>query len=416
MKKKITAVLLTLCMVLSLLPLSALAAAWKVTLNGQEVTLTENEDGSITSEPDQSSYYTFKKVQDQDVFQYYTFEGVYIGQLTGTPVVVEQECTCDTKCDPSSPNPDCPVCSAQDADVDAVCKGAETAVEEDTVTVTAPVEEGKVETEVTVTDEQAGDMVSAAAEGVVTVKVETAGDTDVNEMAVTLPKNLLDEAKKTDNSVSAVRVDTEVAVVDLPVAALETTANVTLTMTRVTAGATVLGGVSLDLSANGSAVSTFDVPVFVSINVEVSAATNPMVAYLNGGRYFHVRQWRGGEGSFDFLTRHFSDFVVVDGDAVKLEANEMQNTGSGRNHVYAIEADEALVAAVKASDGSLNYMSVGPLAEEMQEKTVNAAVNAPDSELDNICAVIGEVTLNGDGTPDIEDAVRIAADFADEIL
>ena len=105
MKKKLVSIILTLAMVLTMLPLSALAASWTVDINGAEVTLTENDDGSITSEPDQSQYYTFKKVADQDVFDYYTFEGVYVGQLTGTPVTVkEDKCTCETKCDPSNPD------------------------------------------------------------------------------------------------------------------------------------------------------------------------------------------------------------------------------------------------------------------------------------------------------------------------
>ncbi len=413
MKKKITAVLLTLCMVLSLLPLSALAAAWKVTLNGQEVTLTvDDSTGAVTSEPDQGQYYTFKKVQDQDVFHYYTLDNVYVGQLTGTPVTVEKECACDTKCEAGKPNQNCPVCSAADADLDTVCKGTVSSIEGSTVTATVPVENGKAEASFDVDEKEASSMVSSAADGAVTVEVTT---TNATEVKVNLPKALLDEAKKTTNSVTTVEVKTEVAAVALPVAAFKSTQNVALTVTKVTASATVLGGVSLDLSANGSAVSTFDVPVAVTVKVSTTAA-KPVVAYLNGGRYFHVRQSAPSAGAFTFFTRHFSDFVVVDGGAVKLEANTMQNTGSGRDHVYAIEADESLITALKASDGSLNYISTKPLAEEMQEKTVDAGVNAPDSEIDNICAIIGKMTLNGDGTPNIEDAVRIAADFVDDIL
>lgn len=413
MKKKITAVLLTLCMVLSLLPLSALAAAWKVTLNGQEVTLTvDDSTGAVTSEPDQSQYYTFKKVQDQDVFHYYTLGDVYVGQLTGTPVTVEKECACNTKCEAGKPNQDCPVCSAAGADLDTVCKGTVSSIEGSTVTAEPTVENGKAEASFDVNGTQASKMVASAADGAVTVEVTT---TNATEVKVNLPKALLDEAKKTTNSVTTVEVKTEVAAVALPVAAFKSTQNVALTVTKVTASATVLGGVSLDLSANGSAVSTFDVPVAVTVKVTTTAA-KPMVAYLNGGRYFHVRQSAPSAGAFTFFTRHFSDFVVVDSGAVKLEANTMQNTGSGRNHVYAIEADEAIVAAVKASDGSLMYMSVGPLAKKMQDTTVNAPVNAPHSEIHNICAVIGEMTTNSDGTPNIEDAVRIAADFVDDIL
>ena len=203
-------------------------------------------------------------------------------------------------------------------------------------------------------------------------------------------------------------VDTEVAAVTLPLAVLTGTDNVTLTMTKVESSAGVLGGVSLNLSAG----STFAAPVAVSIKVETQVES-PVVAYSSGGKLFRVRQNPVHNGEFCFFTRHFSDFVVVDAGTAALEANDMENTGSGRDHVYAIEADEALIAAVKASDGSLNYMAVGPVADEMLDSTVNARVNAPDSEIDNIAAVAGEVTLNSDGTPVTADAIRVDPAFSD---
>ena len=401
MKKKITAILLTLCMVIGLLPLSALAAAWKVTLNGQEITLNvDDTTGAVTSEPDQSQYYTFTKLEGQDKFEYYTTDNVYCGQLAGTPVTLEPECTCTTKCESGKPNSECPVCSAEGADLEKDCLGAVVTVEGSTTTVEVAADaSGKVEAVVELTDENVS----------VTVAVKTPADSsaDVKEMAVTLPKNLLDAAKQS-SKVSSLVVDTEVAAVTLPLAVLTGTDNVTLTMTKVESSAGVLGGVSLNLSAG----STFAAPVAVSIKVETQVES-PVVAYSSGGKLVRVRQNPVHNGEFCFFTRHFSDFVVVDAGTAALEANDMENTGSGRDHVYAIEADEALIAAVKASDGSLNYMAVGPVADEMLDSTVNARVNAPDSEIDNIAAVAGEVTLNSDGTPVTADAIRVDPAFSD---
>lgn len=408
MKKKLVSIILTLAMVLTMLPLSALAASWTVNLNGSTVTLTENDDGSITSDPDQSQYYTFKKVADQDVFHYYTFENVYVGQLTGTPVTVEDECTCETKCDPSNPDTDCPVCK-KDA---SKCEGTALEVSGDTVTATAPVDEdGKVDANVNVSSEQAATMVGNATNGTVKVEVEVTGSAaGVKEVNVVLSTDLI-TAVKGASAVTTVEVTTTIATVALPASSLSTSNN-TLTVKAATTNATVLGGVSLTLGS----MTEFSAPVTVTVNV-TTTVTNPLVAYLNNGRYFRVRQNPADSGAFTFFTRHFSDFVVVDGDATVPEAIEMENTGSGRNHVYAIEADEALVAAVKASDGTLNYMSVGPVAEEMLDNTVNARVNAPDAEIDNVCAIIGEMNLNGDGTPNItdEDTVSVDPNFG-EIL
>lgn len=384
---------------IGLLPLSALAASWTVMLNNQQITLTEDESGNITSEPDQSQYYTFAKVEGQDKFTYYTLDGVYGGELTGTPVAApEPECTCKTKCTAGSIDQKCLVCSAQGADLDKVCEGA--TVSGSTVTASATVDStGAADVTVSVTGDQASQMVGSASNGAVEVNVET---TSAAKVAVTLPKELLDAAKTASN-VSTVKVTTEIAVVDLPAAALTQTAGVKLTVTKVTAAAAVLGGVSLELST----ASSFDIPVAVTINV-TTQVKNPVVAYSRDGRLFRVRQDAPSAGAFKFFTRHFSDFVVVDSDSANLEANAMTNTGSGRDHVYAIEADETLVAAVKASDGTFNYMAVGPMASEMADKTVNARVNAPDAEIDNICAVIGEVEIDSaTGAVSLADASKV---------
>lgn len=411
MKKKLVSIILTLAMALSMLPLSALAASWTATLGGSQITLTENEDGSITADGDNAQYYTFSKVADgdADTFKYYEIATGVEGTVTGTPVTVEEECTCETKCDPASPNAGCPICSAEGADIETDCLGTASEVDGDTVTAEAEVgSDGKAEANVTVTEQEAAGMVEAAVDGVLKVEVTTE---QAEEVTVNLPEELVGAATA-KNAITTVKVTTEIATVDLPVSAL-TEATASLTVSKVGATTTVLGGVSLSLDS----ASEFETPVAVTIKVEVSIK-NPVVAYMDAGRFFRVRQNPADRGAFTFFTRHFSDFVVVDGDAAALESVEMEDIGSGRNHVYAIEADEALVAAVKASDGSLNYVSVGPVADEMMDKTVNARVNAPDAEIDNVCAIVGEMKLNADGSvadDAFENAMRVDSSFG-EIL
>lgn len=74
MKKKILAVLLTLCMVLGLLPLSAMAETWSVKLDA-ETTVKLKKDGEsykVTgSDADRYKYYSFAK--DSDGKFYYTY-------------------------------------------------------------------------------------------------------------------------------------------------------------------------------------------------------------------------------------------------------------------------------------------------------------------------------------------------------
>lgn len=92
MKKKITAVLLTLCLVLGLLPLSAMAATWKVKVDGKDVTVTKTGN-SVTvtdNETDLNKYYTFTRVEvsdknDTDITLYYTMKIASKGYKVGDP-------------------------------------------------------------------------------------------------------------------------------------------------------------------------------------------------------------------------------------------------------------------------------------------------------------------------------------------
>ncbi len=382
MKKKITAILLTLCMALSLLPLSALAAAWKVTLNGKEITLNvDDSSGAVTcDDQDANQYYTFKKVQDQDTFQYYTLQGVYCGELTGTPVVLEDECICDTKCTADDVNQDCPVCSAEGAVLDDVCKGTASEVQGDTVTAEAPVENGKAEATVEVSQEQAAGMVEAADDGAVKVKVET---TNATTVAVTLPEALITAAKNAE-SVTTVEITTEIATVALPAADLSTSVK-TLTVTKMTATTTVKAGVSLTL---GGKTGNFSAPVAVTLKVESSVTTgmkNPCVAYQKGSIWERVNSFFK-DGAFTFHTRHFSDFAVMESSASKPQAIAAQTSGE---YTLPVEANESLVALIEAKSGKA-YIASNATADAPEDDLRSATVSAPAADTDNVWVVIGK--------------------------
>lgn len=81
MKKRLAAVLLTLCMVIGALPLAALAATYEGTdAQGNKVTITTDDaTGKVTNvDGDSNTYYQYDDVLigDTDVFNYYTLEGV----------------------------------------------------------------------------------------------------------------------------------------------------------------------------------------------------------------------------------------------------------------------------------------------------------------------------------------------------
>ena len=81
MKKRIAAVLLTLCMVIGALPLAALAATYEGTdAQGNKVTITTDDaTGKVTKvDGDTNTYYQYDDVLtgDTDIFHYYTYDGV----------------------------------------------------------------------------------------------------------------------------------------------------------------------------------------------------------------------------------------------------------------------------------------------------------------------------------------------------
>ena len=93
MRKRIAAIFLSICMIVSLLPVSALAVDDPID-NGLETVVPTSPSG----------------------------EGEGAGEVTETTPHAPSECTCATKCTEGATDADCPVCSAEGADLSA-CTG-----------------------------------------------------------------------------------------------------------------------------------------------------------------------------------------------------------------------------------------------------------------------------------------------------
>lgn len=268
--------------------------------------------------------------------------------------------------------------------------GTELTVDGDTATATAPVDEdGKVEANVNVSSEQATTMVNNATNGTVKVEVEVTDDeADVKEVNVVLSTDLI-TAVKGASAVTTVEVTTTIATVALPADSLSTTDNILTVKAPATTDSAVLGDVSLTLGN----VTEFSTPVTVTVNVNVTTAENPMVAFLkSAGQYIRMRQSKSGD-AFTFRTRHFSDFVVVDGALT--EADTMEDIGENGYHAYKVEQDETVVAAIQNSDGTLNYLRMGATASKPgDELRTTPEFDFNDDLIFNVVAVIGAANKN----------------------
>jgi len=478
MKKKLLSIVLTVAMVLTMLPLSALAASWTATLNGKEITLTEDAEGNITAEGDGAQYYTFTKVDaEQDKFNYYEIATGATGQLTGTPAAdpqgqaaapviapdskvveiaenqneatVNVTITCATAGakiyytkgttydDTEDPTPengteysaafDVTVAAGTSVTIKAIAvkdgmEDSEIAaatytapgVEGPTATVDAKEESGKITVDTsTITAQDASDMAEAAAkdnDGIVEIKVAEGVLTEENivdkQVDVKLPKDLISAVQ--DNAYS-IRVQLTGSVgVLMPAKNLDNKADATLNVTTTSSGVTLtLGGQGQD----------FDAPVFVDIKVSVKLPANPVVAWKDTNNKFWRERvvYSGEDGCFSFVTRHFSDFEVM--DAEQASAKELKREGEGRIHNYKVETDESLVVALKTGEKEpLDYIASGAITEEGEiwEKMRSAPINAPESRIENICVIVGQMQLNSDGTVKIgqEDIYRVDPNIA----
>ena len=446
MKKKLTAVFLTLCMVLGMLPMSVLAG-WKLDGAGEDVTFQDVDGNSYYKlvEIDNNKYYVLASVTEDHTKPIVLYNdlgqtasgktltwvedagkfAVTITQGEGTTLTVEDAdgnavatnsevakgtvLTVTVEATEGYEDPKVTVNDVEKELTDGSCtvtvneattivssasKVVSADVTGDTASVEAePDQTGKVEVSVTVTTEQVNTMVENASNGSVTVEVTSAAAT-TTEVAVTLPKTLLDEVKKATNTVAQVEVRTEVATVSLPVSAFTTTVNVTFTASKETSApaASTLGSVKLELKLDSSAVTNFNSPVAV----DVTPSTEPTSAQLqsHGVAYKHGNIWERvnsfydrTKNAFTFHTRHFSEFAIMDASVSQPTSITAQTTGE---YDLDIEANETLYALIDAKSGKA-YIASGATADTPADTLRKASVGAPVADTENVYVVVGGV-------------------------
>lgn len=272
MKKKITAAALALCLVLGLLPLSALAAQYKGTLNGSEISIgVDDTTGQVTLPADLAAHYTaspnkltidtatgkFPKTQEFALH----YDGSPTG-LTISGILVEEpaaqtftvtfaagdhgtgEKAAETLTVPegaSSVEYTLPEATGFTPETgytfagwlvgsDTTAKAAGTKITVSaSVTLTAQWEaEGKKVETVTLTPDKDGNVTVNADDVTVGTETETvvldAGEKD--SAAVTIPSALVSKVTAGDANVQHVEVQTSAAVAEVPVAVLPKTGDV----------------------------------------------------------------------------------------------------------------------------------------------------------------------------------------------
>ena len=370
MKKKLTAALLTLCMVISLLPLSALAASWTAKLGGEAVTVTEDENGEITvtrdsDKQDLSQYYTFEKVTQGtvDTFKYYSLDGVHTGTLTDVVAVEEA--------------------------------AGETTVEGDTATTEVTIEEGTVPSIAPEIDDE--DLSGLVGNETVSLEVslKDAGGNAVDNVAkVTyeVPNNLITEAVKDTTAAKEVAISLPVSgfKVTLPVTVIkdDLKSQVKLTITASSNG--------IDIKLENGELKDAKEPVSVEFTApQNTAAATHTVAYKNGNVFERLRSGFNA-GKAWFKTRHFSEFVVVEKGTAVPAALDVKQAGTA--YTFSYESDEGVIYTLKDSDGTYTYTfdkSNAP-GGALNEKTIDSSKG-----VGSIYTVFGEMPNKGaDGTVD----------------
>lgn len=396
MKKKLTAVLLTLCLVLGLLPMSALAV-W-TTDDGAEVEIT---DGKVTI--DGTEYTVLAPVadpQDGDTVDYYSF---YNNQYTKVGTLTWK------------------------ADAEVV------------VNVTATVgADGVASAEVTSNAiDQAiknaasvDDLASADA-----VKIAVTVDESATGLKVTLPA---EAASKLAEANVAVNVTSDVGGVELPAEVVsDFTGAVELTMapTEITGAAegsdaaklaAAEGSVALDLSltVGGTAVSTFARNVTVSVKATLTASSaNPIIVYYVDGDNItvvaSVSELTGGMLSWP--TGHFSTWAYMNRDKaeeaglsvvvpeptpnVPVEAfPTITNEGLGKAYTFTAAASDSVIYQVVGADGAVKSLV-------LTSGGTSYKVSAKDGE--NVLAYVGTgFALSADKTHFTYDSISAAYDSA----
>lgn len=390
MKKKITAAALALCLVLGLLPMSALAARYTGTLNGAEITLdVDDTTGKVTLpsglaghysvSPDTLEVGSFPKSQEFTLTHYgevpgtITVQGTLVEAPAGETFTVsfsagdhasgaKERVSLTVPQGESSVKYTLPNAEGFTPESGYVFAGwlAESGQE-----VLAAGTEISVSADITLTAQWTRDETVLVAkpsvsDGAATIEtldvtaktqaviLELQGDT-ASGATVTIRAAVV--AKVRQNDVKTVEVKSTLATVTVPVGALPGSGDAALKVeaAQKAPGApgtvTVSKAVSVTLTGVTSAAA-LDTPI--RITLAVSAPENFVPAYWNAARNAYVRA-RGSiqNGQATFLTRHLTDFAVVS----EAEPETLEVTGSGRSASAKVEPGETGLFVFEVRDG-----------------------------------------------------------------
>lgn len=291
MKKKITAAALALCLVLGLLPMSVLAAQYKGTLNGKEITINvDDTTGAVTLPDDLAAHYTaspekltvgsFPKTQDFALH----YNGAPTGlTISGTLVETEGD-TVET------------VTPEVDADGNATVEAKDVNITENTETVILDLS-SKDDAAVTIKS----DLVTAvAASNVQHVEVQTS--IAVAEVPVDVLSKATGDAK------------VEVKAEAKPETKLP--ADTDAVVRKSVAGAKA---VTVTVTANGQSLlpkktSYADTDPAISIAIKgLKSGSTYVVLCISDGALSSFGRFEKIAGTMiDFKSRHLSDFIAVE--------------------------------------------------------------------------------------------------------
>lgn len=428
MKKKL-AMLLALCLTLGILPLSALAAQYKGTLNGKEITIDVNDEtGAVTLPSDLTAYYsvspetltvgTFPASQEFTLTAYYgespktvTVTGLLVTEpaaktftvsfaagehASGTKDSVTLTVPAgETEAEYTLPNAEGFTPESGyvftgwlvGSEKDAKEAGTKITVNADvTLTATWAVDETILVAKPSVSNGAAtvdSLDVTAKTEAVI---LDLQGNT-ANGAAVTIKTDIV--AKVQGNGVKTVEVKTALASVTVPAAALPTGKDAVLTVGKAQkpGGTPVTVTASVRVTLTGVTENTvLTAPIRITLDA-AGAPANALLAYWNTARSTYVRA-RGSiaGGKATFLTRHLTDFAVVS----EAEPEVLEVSGSGRSATAKVEPGETglFVFTVKDGDGERSVVSAASARSSSGEQvTVRGETSESSATLDKAYAL-----------------------------
>lgn len=369
MKKRIAAVLLTLCMIIGVLPLAALAATYTATIDGKEYTVTTNDEtkevesvkDDKNADIDANTYYNFSivKVNDIDTLQYYK-----LGQVATAPISLVLNATPDS-------DGNVTVSGTVPTDASAV-----------TIDATSSTGNG-TQVNVTVTNATLTSMVSA--------NVDVTINTDV--ATVELPA---DAVSNIANAAGSQNVSLQVAPKTNPADVPAEATSAKTYAVNLMAGTTDIG-------------SSINAEITVSLKVSFSDFVEPCLYWLNNGVFtFFNSTPDETTGFLSWTTSHLSDWVVMskaDAEAAGLPTEAPTPSGTFVTKTagttfdkYAITVADGNTVVYQVQNGSAYSVVVLTASAEFATTKGNAVL---------------AWTLSG--TPDLEAYFKTPGQFGDGV-